>query len=169
MRQRQHRGILPQDQQTALPGEIYAQPEHVAGSLGLRPGPQAAPDPVSGPHARDDDRARALGPKRGRWLNPYRGIVFPFTVNTVSEPVVSGNSHRCYILIQNLDAAADMWLNFSNEAVVGSSVLLIPRGNYELIGGEKGGAFSPFDSVHVIGTVAAQRGIIVQGVPWWDD
>ncbi len=163
------RGPLPQDKQTGLPGEIYAQPEHVAGSLALKPGLRVSPDPVSEPHAIDDERSGGLGPKRGRWFNPYHAVVMPFTISLESERIISGNVHRAYVLIQNLDATEDMWVNFGNPAVAGSSVLLIPLGNYEFIGGAMGGPFSPADSVHVVGTTAEQRGVIVQGVPWWSD
>jgi hypothetical protein len=162
---RAHRGILPQSEQTGLPRSITRQPKHVGGSLALQPGPSRAPDLVPPFKTRDDVDT----PTRQKWINPYRGIVIPFSIGERSQQIISANARRCYVLIQNLDAGQDMWVNFGNEAVVGSSVLLIPRGNYELIGGARGGAFSPFNGVHVIGTVAKQRGIIVQGIPWWDE
>lgn len=164
-RLRDDRGILPQGEQTALPRSITAQSDYVGGSLALIPGPARDPDPVQAFKHRDDE----FTPTRQTWVNPYRGVVIPFTIGLRSQQIISANPRRAYVLIQNLNAGADMWVNFGNEAVVGSSVLLIPRGNYELIGGAKGGVFSPFNGVHVIGTVAAQRGIIVQGIPWWDD
>jgi len=161
------RDILPQEAQAALPAEIWRQPKHVGGSLGLRPGPTPVP-PWRAGNGKTAPRRRRV-PSAQRWINPYRGIVFPFVIGLASNLIMAANLNRCYLLIQNLDAANIMWVNFGNPAVADASVLLVARGNYELIGGIEGAAFSPMDGIHALGTVAGQRAIIVQGVPWADN
>lgn len=170
------RRILPPHLQTALPSRIREQqPGAMGGSLALKPGPAEHPVPVvpwqvGGP--------APPGPARGRpgaravpreWKNRYRGVILPFSIDLVSEQIIPTNLHRCYVLIQNLNAGSDMWVNFGAEAAVDASILIIPRGNYELIGGARGASFSPADSIHVIGTVAAQLGAVVEGIYWGPD
>ena len=169
------RRIPPTHLQTALPSRIREQrPGAMGGSLALKPGPAAQPVPVDpwlvggGGSPRTRSRPGARGAPR-EWRNPYRGTIIPFSIGLVSEQIIPANRHRCYVLIQNLNAANDMWINFGVEAAVNASILIIPRGNYELIGGGRGAAFSPVDSIHVLGTAAAQLGAIVEGVFWGPD
>ncbi len=166
------RRILPPHLQTALPSRIREQrPGAMGGSLALKPGPAAQLVPVDpwlvgGAFRPARGRPAARGVAR-EWTNPYRGTIIPFSVDLVSEQIIPANRHRCYVLIQNLNAANDMWVNFGVEAAVNASILIIPRGNYELIGGaQRGAPFSPADSIHVLGTVAAQFGIVSEGVYW---
>ena len=98
------------------------------------------------------------------WYNYYTSNNYGFQVGTVSENILPANRLRAYVLVQNKDAAADMYISFGASADAFNGVLIIPRGNYELIGGEKGGAFVPSDSIHVLGTVANQQGVLVEGV-----
>ena len=161
------RQIIPQHLQDYSEEPEYA--DRVGGSLALQPGPAERPVPVRPGRAGSGNVPVAKPSPPGvsrarRWVNPYRSVVVPFSVGLVSDIMLPANPRRVYVLVQNLNAASDMWLNFGAEAVVQASVLLVPRGNYELIGGATGAPFSPYDSVHVIGTVAAQRCVAVEGI-----
>lgn len=98
------------------------------------------------------------------WVNNFTATNFPFVIGTTSEQIIPSNPLRSYVLIQNKDAASDMFVNFGNAATAFNGVIIIPRGNYELIGGAVGGPFSPSDSIHVLGAVAGMQGVVVEGV-----
>lgn len=98
------------------------------------------------------------------WVNNYTASNFPFIIGTDSEIIIPANPMRTYVLIQNKDAVSDMFVNFGNNATTFNGVIIIPRGNYELIGGANGGPFCPSNSVHVLGAAAAMNGVIVEGV-----
>ena len=116
-------------------------------------------------------RERRPGPKIDpgsglipEWINYYRASNFPFVIGIVSEPIIPANPLRAYVLIQNKNAASDMFVNFGNDATAFNGIIIIPRGNYEFIGGANGGSFSPSDSIHVLGAAAGMEGVIVEGV-----
>jgi hypothetical protein len=78
--------------------------------------------------------------------------------------IVPANPLRVYVLVQNKNAANDMFINFGSKATEYNGIIIIPRGNYELIGGAEGGAFCPVDSVHILGAAAGMDGVLVEGV-----
>jgi hypothetical protein len=98
------------------------------------------------------------------WVNNYTATLFPFVIGLASQIIIPSNPLRTYVLIQNKDAVNDMFINFGNDATTFNGIIIIPRGNYELIGGANGGPFCPSDSVHVLGAAAGMNGVIVEGV-----
>lgn len=98
------------------------------------------------------------------WTNNYTATTFPFIIGTTSAQIIPANPLRAYVLIQNKDGASDMFVNFGVSATSFNGVIIIPRGNYEFVGGALGGPFSPSDSIHVLGAGANMEGVIVEGV-----
>lgn len=110
---------------------------------------------------------RILDPGAGvipEWTNNYRSSNYPFTIGLTSLQIVPANPLRCYLLIQNKNAASDMFINFGSKATTDNGIIIIPRGNYEFVGGAVGGDFSPGNSVWLLGAVAAMKGVLVEGV-----
>ena len=103
-------------------------------------------------------------PQAQRWLNKSSASNYPFRIGTTSEQIVPANPLRTYLLIQNKDAGADMFVNFGQKATLFNGIIIIPRGNFELIGGARGGAFCPFNSVWILGDVADMEGVLIEGV-----
>jgi len=99
----------------------------------------------------------------GDWINRYTQSNFPFTTDGTSQRIIPSNPLRTYLLIQN-KSAADMFVNFGQNATTYTGVLIIAGGNYELIGGATGGAHCPADDVYVLGSAAALEGVITEGV-----
>lgn len=99
------------------------------------------------------------------WINRYKTTVFGFILQTGSQAVLQDNPLRTYLLIQNQSAATDIFLSFTNDAAANDlgSIIIIPRGNYELIGGEAGGAFVPKASVNMRAAAADTRIAVVEG------
>ncbi len=123
------------------------------------------------PYHHDADRrgGPTIDPGAGlipEWINNYTQSNFPFTlaVAGVSEQIIPANPLRSYVLIQNKDAAADMFISFGNSATAYNGIIIIPRGNYELIGGANGGSYCPNDSVHLMCLVAGVEGVVSEGV-----
>jgi len=135
-------GGLPQDRQDPEPGGV-----HYPGDRGAVPG-----QPGRGPRG------------AARWVNSYTSTNFPFIIGLESQQIVPANPLRTYLLIQNKDAGADMFINFGQKANAFNGVIIVPRGNYELIGGSAGGPFVPSDSIWLIGAVADMDGVLVEGV-----
>lgn len=111
---------------------------------------------------------RVFDPTQGLaldWVNRYKVTNFGIILGAASQTVLQDNALRTYLLIQNQDLAANLQLSFTTDAAVGGlgSVVIIPGGNYELIGGEMGGAFCPKQSVNILGTVVGQQICIVEG------
>lgn len=98
------------------------------------------------------------------WINRYTMSSFPFVIGVTAEQVLPANPLRAYIIVQNKNAASDMFINFGVQASANNSLIIIPRGNYELIGGANGGSFVPSDSLWVLGAVAGMQGIALEGV-----
>lgn len=116
-------------------------------------------------------RERAPGPEMDpgaglipEWINNYTSTIFPFSLPLSDVTAIPANPLRAYLLIQNKDAAADLLVNFGNTANAFNGVVIIPRGNYELIGGAVGGSFCPSNSVHLLATVANQNAVVIEGV-----
>lgn len=141
-------GGLPRDRQDPGPGGIHYPGE--GGASAHRPGPSAM--------------ARPPRPGAAGWSNPYTATNFPFVIGTESMQIVPANPLRTYLLIQNKDAGSDMFINFGQKANSFNGVIIVPRGNYEFVGGSQGGPFCPNDSVWVIGTAAVMQGVLVEGV-----
>lgn len=97
------------------------------------------------------------------WLNRYKTTNFGTLIGITSTTILQNNGLRTYLLIQNKDAAADLFLTFTTDASSFGGILIIPRGNYELIGGEKGGSFVPSDSVNLVGAAANMNVVVVEG------
>jgi len=100
------------------------------------------------------------------WKNRFTQANYPFTLTVAnqSQKVLPANPYRVYVLIQNKNGAADMFINFGMAAGAYNGIIIIPRGNYELIGGEKGGAFVPRDSINVMSATAGIEGVVTEGV-----
>lgn len=97
------------------------------------------------------------------WVNRYKTTNFGTIVGTTSRNILQNNGLRTYLLIQNKDAVSDLFLTFTTDASAFAGILIIPRGNYELIGGEAGGSFVPSDSVNLIGAAAGINVVVVEG------
>lgn len=97
------------------------------------------------------------------WVNRYKTTNFGRIIGVTSVNVLQNNGLRTYLLVQNKDPATDLFLTYTTDASVFGGILIIPRGNYELIGGEKGGSFIPSDSVNLIASAAGVNVVIVEG------
>lgn len=135
-------GGLPRDRLDPEPGDV-----HYPGDRNAMPG-----------------RPGRTPSGRPRWANTNTATNFPFVIGLTSEQIVPANPLRTYLLIQNKDAGADMFINFGQKANAFNGVIIIPRGNFEFVGGAIGGSFSPQDSVWLLGAVADMSGVLVEGV-----
>ena len=97
------------------------------------------------------------------WINEYTTIITAGTIGTTSQRVIPANPIRTYLLVQNKSAASDIYINFGNSADSFNGIIIIPRGNYEFVGGANGGPFCPSDSIHLQGAAAALEFAIVEG------
>jgi len=97
------------------------------------------------------------------WVNRYKTTNFGTIIGIASTTVLQNNGLRTYLLVQNKDAANDLFLTFTTDASSFAGILIVPRGNYELIGGEAGGSFVPSDSINLIGAAADMNVVIVEG------
>lgn len=97
------------------------------------------------------------------WVNRYKTTNFGTLIGLASTTILQNNGLRTYLLVQNKDAVSDLFLTFTTDASSFAGILIIPRGNYELIGGEKGGSFVPSDSINLIGAAANMNVVIVEG------
>jgi hypothetical protein len=68
------------------------------------------------------------------------------------------------LLVQNKDAASDMFINFGQKPTAFNSIIIRPLGNYEFVGGSFGGAFCPSNSVWILGGAVGMNGALVEGV-----
>ena len=147
------RAVLPQDQQTGLPPEIYYQPIHVGGSLGFAGKPVLEPmwDKLEAEAAAAADQV----PGQFRsYLQTFNNFLFQATV--VSALIVPYNANRTYIMLQN-KGASSVFLGFGREADAGSG--------FEIAGG--GGFYEPIlgtvSSVHAVAAAGIQDVAIVEG------
>jgi len=99
------------------------------------------------------------------WVNRFQTTNFGVILGAESQTVLQDNALRTYLLIQNQSAAIDLFLSFTTDASIGppGSILIIPRGNYELIGGQDGGSFVPKNSVNLLAAAPGVRVTIVEG------
>lgn len=97
------------------------------------------------------------------WVNRNRQINTPFIVGAASQMILPANPLRTYLLIQNKNVANNMFVNFGTEATVFNGIIIIPLGNYEMIGGAYG-AYCPSESVHILGTAAGLAGVVTVGL-----
>lgn len=100
----------------------------------------------------------------GEWENRYTASLYPFVTVATAQQIVPANARRAYLLVQNKDGATDMFINFGQKPSAFTSVIIIPGGNYEFVGGSFGGAFVPMDSVWIIGGAVGLEGVLVEGV-----
>ena len=98
------------------------------------------------------------------WRNSFTAATYPFTIGLTAMQIVPANPLRCYLLVQNKSAASDMFINFGQKPTADNGVIIIPRGNYEFIGGANGGPYSPGNSIWMLGAAAALSGVLVEGV-----
>lgn len=96
------------------------------------------------------------------WVNRYKTSNFGFIVGAAGAQLLQGNKLRTYLLVQNKDAATDLFLSFGTEANAFNGIIVIPRGNYEIIGGEDGGAHIPQESVNAFATANVNI-VVVEG------
>lgn len=125
-----------------------------AGALGEIPSRQETVGPILDPGA-------GMIPE---WINNYTAALFPFVIGLTSEQIIPANPLRAYVLIQNKSPISDMFVNFGNKADAFNGITIIPRGNFELIGGANGGPFSPNDSIWVTGAAVGLTGVVMEGV-----
>ncbi len=97
------------------------------------------------------------------WINRYKTTNFGTLIGLASTTILQNNGLRTYLLVQNKSAVADLFLTFTTDASFFAGILIIPRGNYELVGGEAGGSFVPSDSINLIGAAAGMNVVIVEG------
>lgn len=100
----------------------------------------------------------------GEWQNRDTASNYPFVVGTTAELIVPANSRRTYLLVQNKSTTDDMFINFGQKATTFNGVIIIPRGNFEFVGGSFGGAFVPSDSIWILGAIAGMDGVLTEGV-----
>jgi len=137
------------------------------GGMGGLPYHRDTPGPLHVPGAAGAGAPGLLrGVSRGppRWLNKSTASNFPFRVGTTARQIVPANPLRVYLLVQNKDAGSDMFINFGQKADTFNGLVIIPRGNIELIGGAEGGAFCPMDSIWILGAAADLEGVLTEGV-----
>lgn len=100
-------------------------------------------------------------------LNLTSFATYPFALsrssgNNGSVQIVPSNPRRTFLLVQNQDTSADMYLNFSSGAAVGSGILLI-AGQGIFFDTDKG---TPNNSVFVfMNSATAAPGVVVEGAP----
>lgn len=115
---------------------------------------------------RERRAGRVFDPRSGvalDWVNRYKTVNFGVVIGIANSTVLQDNHLRTYLLIQNQHPLSDLFLSFTTEAGAFGSVIIIPRGNYELIGGEAGGSYVPSGSVNLLGAVAAMSVTVVEG------
>ena len=78
------------------------------------------------------------------------------TITTTSGQLVAANPLRQYLLIQNKDASANLWLNFgTGAATTNNGVLIGPKGSFEM------NATQTTQAIQVIGDVASNANVVV--------
>jgi len=97
------------------------------------------------------------------WLNQFTQSNFPFTTDGSSQRLLPANPFRTYLLIQN-KSGDFMYVNFGQAATIYNGIRIAAGGNYELIGGARGGAHCPADDVNLLGNAAGLDGVVTEGV-----
>jgi hypothetical protein len=147
----QLRAVIPQDQQTGLPPEIYYQPTHVGGSLGFggKPTLESMWDKLDAEAA-----AKALPGPGQSYLQTFNNFLFQAT--PVSQLVVPYNRLRTYLMLQNNGAAA-VRVGFGREADLNSGFAMAAGGGfYEPILGT-------VSSIHAISAAGTNNVVVIEG------
>ena len=97
------------------------------------------------------------------WVNRNTMSLFPFTIGTSAERILPANPLRTYLIVQNKSGGI-IFINFGQNPTAFASIEISPSGNYELIGGATGGAFSPQDDIFVLGSAAGLDGVAGEGL-----
>jgi len=97
------------------------------------------------------------------WINRNRLSLFPFTVGIVAQQGVPANELRTYLLIQN-KSGGTMFINFGQNPTQFASIQIVAGGNIIFEGGATGGAFSPQDTVNILGSAPGLDGVIGEGL-----
>lgn len=90
-----------------------------------------------------------LQPKSGAFSNTQK------TVTTASAQLVAFNVDRQYLLIQNKDAAGDIYVRFGVAATVATGVKIGPGGSYEM------NATQSTQAIFAIGSIASNSNVVV--------
>jgi hypothetical protein len=78
------------------------------------------------------------------------------TVTNSSTQLVAANTSRQYLLIQNKDTTASVWVNFgASAATVANGVLIGPKGTYEM------NTTQSTQAIQAIGDVASNANVVV--------
>lgn len=86
---------------------------------------------------------------RGAFTNTQK------TVTNADGQLLAANAARRYLLIQNKDASAQVWVKFgAGAATTANGVLIAPGGSYELQG------YVSSDEVRAIGDVASNANVV---------
>lgn len=93
----------------------------------------AGADGVGVPASVDESgNAVAVGVTAGLPVTSTRGVVSDVSgsiaTNATSQELAPINAARRYLMIQNTDPAEDMWIDFTQDAVIGSPSFLLPAG-----------------------------------------
>lgn len=97
------------------------------------------------------------------WINRNTLSLFPFTIGLTAERILPSNPLRTYLIVQN-KSASNIFINFGQNPTAFASIIIFPSGNYELIGGATGGAFSPQDDIYILGAAAGLNGVAGEGL-----
>jgi hypothetical protein len=97
------------------------------------------------------------------WINRNTMSLFPFTIGTTARRILPANPLRTYLIVQN-KSGGTIFINFGQNPTQFASIQITASGNYELIGGATGGAFSPQDDIFILGSVAGLDGVAGEGL-----
>lgn len=97
------------------------------------------------------------------WVNRNTFSLFPFTIGVAANRILPANPLRTYLIVQN-KSGGTIFINFGQNPTAFASIEIFAGGNYELIGGATGGAFSPQDDVFVLGSAAGLDGVAGEGL-----
>lgn len=98
------------------------------------------------------------------WINRGTLSLFPFTIGITAERILPANPLRIYLIVQNKELVSSIFINFGQNPTAFASIEIFAGGNYELIGGATGGAFSPQDDIYVLGAAAGLDGVAGEGL-----
>jgi len=97
------------------------------------------------------------------WVNRNTLSLFPFTIGVLANRILPANPLRTYLIVQNKSGGI-IFVNFGQNPTEFASIEIAAGGNYELIGGSTGGAFSPQDDIYVLGSAAGLDGVAGEGL-----
>ena len=100
------------------------------------------------------------------WVNRFKTVNFGIVLNdTNSLTVLNDNALRTYLLIQNQSGVNNLLISFGTDVAASGlgSHIIFPEGNYELIGGQAGGAYVPKQSVNIRAAAAPIQLVVHEG------